>query len=286
MTLRRGEQTIEQVPFDLAPGASRVIRIDRLFLASASGGVISFRSSQRVVMYGYAGEAITPAAATTSKRRSVRSGTPAPVLVPHTIVLRPSKDNTLFEANDGSLSNGAGPHLFIGNTASRQKRRALVAFDVASQIPPGSQVTRVTLKLTVSLGNFGAQAFRLHRLIADWGEGASFAGESRDGGGAGSKSGDATWAHRFFPNQRWTTIGGDFEAAADATTPGSISDLTWESAAMITRVQQWIDQPSTNFGWIAIGDEANSRTAKRLQSRELSEEEQRPALTIEYNGRP
>jgi hypothetical protein len=283
MSLRRGEQTIEQVPLQLEPKETRVIRIDRLFVASASGGSISFRSTQRVLLFGYANAAITPAAATTSKRRSVRSGSPV-TLVHRSIVLTPSKDNTLYATADGSFSNGRGVHLFAGATVSGVLRRALLAFDVTSQIPPGSTVTRVVLTVHVFKSISGTQSMKLHRVTTDWGEGTSNAGVFRDGIGTSSTNGDATWVHTFFPNQRWTAAGGDFEATEDATATGA-NDLTWESAAMIARVQQWLDQPATNFGWIVIGKESEPVTSKALDAREAASATTRPSLTVEFNAR-
>ena len=221
-----------------------------------------------------------------TKRRSVRSGGSAPPVIVHrTVVLTPSKDNTLFQTTDGSISNGAGPHVFVGMTQGNSKRRTLLAFDVASQIPPGSTVTRVALRVRVSAARSNAPA-ALHRLTADWGQGASNAGFVRDGIGSQAQANDATWLHRFFPNTRWTTAGGDFAAVADATssTAGSFEE-TWESPAMIASVQQWLDQPATNFGWIVIGDESRSTTAKRYDSREIDPETTRPELTIEFDTR-
>ena len=51
---------------------------------------------------------------------------------------------------------------------------------------------------------------------------------------------------------------------------------------MIARVQGWVDQPSTNFGWIVIGNEDASRTTKELDSRESSSAAGRPTLAIDY----
>src|SRR6185436_16455726 len=120
-------------------------------------------------------------AAQGQKRRAVRSPSPPVVFVAKTVVLGPSKDNTLYRFNDGSRSNGAGPHLFAGMTASNEPRRALLAFNLASQIPAGSVVTRVVLTVRVSKTIAGPRSMSLHRVAADWGEGVSDAGFSRDG---------------------------------------------------------------------------------------------------------
>jgi homospermidine synthase len=86
--------------------------------------------------------------------------------------------------------------------------------------------------------------------------------------------------HTFFPDRRWSTAGGDFQADADATTQVASASSVWESAGMTARVQQWLDQPAANFGWIVIGNEARSGSAKRFDSREASTS--RPSLTIEF----
>jgi len=285
LSLRRNEQVIEQMPLELAPGQTRVIRMDRLFVASAEGATIAFRSSQRIELFGYKGDAQVPAATViVPRRRAVRSPG-APVLVKRTVTLAPSKDNTLYQDPNGTLSNGAGPHLFAGSTGSRLIRRALVAFDVASQIPPGAQVTRVVLTLRVSQTIAGAQSMAIHRVTQNWGEAASNAGFSRDGIGTSAQAGDATWIHTFSPNQRWSRAGGDFDNAADATATAGSVDCTWESPAMLARVQQWLDQPATNFGWIVRGNESASSTAKRFDSRELAPSTTLPALTVEFNAR-
>ena len=89
------------------------------------------------------------------------------------VTLEPSKDNTLFEDSAGSLSNGAGERLLSGRTGEPNNRRALIAFDFSS-IPAGSVISSVSLTLNASkVASSSAQSTSLHRLLADWGEGAS-----------------------------------------------------------------------------------------------------------------
>ena len=215
------------------------------------------------------------------KRRAARSAPPS-APQPQRVILTPSKDATLYEIGNGSIANGSGIHLFTGNTASAQRRRALIAFDL-TQIPAGSRITSVVLTLHVSLTVAGTESARLHPVTMDWTEGASNAGESRDGGGTSAQPGDATWVHSAFPNRFWRTPGGDFSPTADATVAmGSFGPVgAGSSAALVARVQGWVDQPSTNFGWIVIGNESTGRTAKRLTSREAASDI-RPTLTVDF----
>ena len=65
------------------------------------------------------------------------------------LVLQPVQDNTLYESTDGSLSNGAGDHLFAGKTGVGTIRRALVQFDFSS-LPTNAIIQDVSLEMNVS----------------------------------------------------------------------------------------------------------------------------------------
>ena len=201
-----------------------------------------------------------------------------------TETFEPLKDNTLYETTDGSLSNGAGDHLFAGTTAQNDVRRAVLTFDVATAIPAGSTVTSVTLTMNMSRTIAGDEVVALHRLLGDWGEAGSDAG-GQEGGGAPSQSGDATWIHTFFDTDSWGSAGGDFAATQSAsTTVGGTGSYTWGSTPdMVADVQGWVDDPSQNFGWILIGDESVPQTAKRFDSKDHPTASVRPTLTVEFD---
>src|SRR4030095_15376281 len=69
-----------------------------------------------------------------------------------TINLNPSKDNTLYQfvPADGDRSNGIGLHFFAGRTDQAEKRRGVLAFNIAGSIPAGSTITSVSLTLNMS----------------------------------------------------------------------------------------------------------------------------------------
>ena len=200
-----------------------------------------------------------------------------------TVSLNPSKDNTLYESDTGSSSNGAGAYLFVGKTNSGSIRRAVIAFDIAGQIPTGSTIKSVTLTLHMSRTQAGAETSEVHRLLADWGEGISDA-IGTEGGGTTSTSGDATWIHRFFETDAWQTPGGDFSTTASASTSVSgTGNYTWGSTAqLVADVQAWLDDPSSNFGWILLGNEDDNQTAKRFDSKENSAAANRPVLAVSF----
>lgn len=197
--------------------------------------------------------------------------------------LAPAKDNTLYFDPEGMLSNGAGAYFFSGATSGFGPRRGLLAFDIAGSIPAGSTINSVSLTLHVSRTQFGTSTMSLHPALANWGEGVSDAG---DPGGAGTtaEAGDATWLNTFYSTAFWTNPGGDFSAApSGSTSVGDIGFYTWGSTpAMVADVQSWLNNPAANFGWVLLGDETGFQTAKRFDSRENTDPELRPVLSISY----
>ena len=199
-----------------------------------------------------------------------------------TISIIPSKDNTLYQyvPAEGDLSNGAGFHFFAGENGTGELRRGVLGFDIAGSIPPGSTITGVSLSLNMSMTSSDTpRTVELHKLLADWGEGTSHA-PGGEGSGAPATPNDATWRHRFYDTIFWTMQGGDFSPTVSASqSVGPIGQYTWSSTQMIADVQSWLDNPANNFGWLVLGDESTSATAKRFDTRESASP---PVLTIEY----
>ncbi|MCI0492260.1 MAG: hypothetical protein L0Z07_04915, partial [Planctomycetes bacterium] len=219
------------------------------------------------------------------------------------VSLAPSKDNTLIQQTDpgSQLSNGQGD-VFVGRTGqpSGSVRRGLLAFDIAGNVPAGSIITGVTLTIRETTGNNGDRVLALHRVLQDWGEGASF---HTGGTGAAAQDGDATWLYTYYDfnnpasSPTWSTPGGHFSPTVSASTivydqfaPGPIlppgSSFSWLSTSdpqMLADVQSWLDNPAANFGWILLGDESVGNTAKRVGSGESATP---PELVITYVPEP
>ncbi len=199
-----------------------------------------------------------------------------------------TKDSTLYEATSltNVLANGAGTFLYSGTTGQQARgiRRTLLSFDL-SEIPEGVDVTSASLSLTVSKGATGdATDYDLHRLLSDWGEGTSDASVFGQGQGIAATEGDATWFHTFNPGEEWSTPGGDFEESPSATASVGIEDsYAWSSDELIQDVQAWLTTPEENFGWIMIGDESVSRTARQFNSRTNLDVASRPTLSITWD---
>jgi hypothetical protein len=197
--------------------------------------------------------------------------------------LNSSKDNTLYESFFGTLSNGAGQHFFAGVNNVGGIRRGAIAFDLAGDIPPGSTIASAVLRLNMSKTASVSQTVSLHRILKDWGEGASVA-PGNEGGGTDATLGDATWVYRFFDTENWTTAGGDFVPTASATrTVSGLGFYSWGSTSeMVADVQAWLDDPASNFGWLLLGNESADQTAKRFDSKEHPTAANRPVLIVGF----
>lgn len=218
-----------------------------------------------------------------------------------TITLGASQDGTIY-SNHINRGSGGGNALIVGTNGRDDPRRALIAFDVAGQLPAGAIIESV--KLTMVMGQLPTEpeefsTIELHRVTSSWGEGTtqlqnppndSFGGM---GQGAPAHSGDVTWSSRFWgatPTQ-WTTPGGDFDpSVSGAAAIGLPIDVpySWESTpAMVADVQEWLDNPAGNNGWILKNvDETSMSTFRVFYSRQTATAAWRPQLTIEYQAVP
>ena len=210
---------------------------------------------------------------------------PAGAALADSITLVATRDNTLYESATGALSNGAGQYFFAGRNAAGDRRRGLVAFDLSS-VPSGATVTGVvlTLHLSQTLPYASPIAFELHRALAAWGEGTSNATSGGGGAGVASTPGDATWIHTFYPTSFWASPGGDFAPAASASQGAdAVGSYAWGSTPqLVADVQGWLADPSSNFGWVLLGDESTFPTSKRFDTRENLQPAFRPGLSIEF----
>jgi hypothetical protein len=210
------------------------------------------------------------------------------------VALNPSRDTSIFEESNNAGGNGA---LFVGHTAGNLNttvRRALTYFDVSGSIPAGSTINAVSLRLSLYIsppaGN-GADQLLLHRLTADWGE--TTVGVGVRAGGLGTTPGvaDATWIYNFYTSSSWATPGGDFVSTPSGaiTLNGIDNEFTFSGQqGLVADVQDWVNNPSTNFGWLMKYDnEVDFATARGFWSGDDNVQSIfRPLLTIDFTAVP
>lgn len=223
--------------------------------------------------------------------------------VADTVTLQPIKDNTLYEpiAQDlfQDMSDGAGPTMFVGKVKDADAdpgsgtrpavRRGVLAFTIAGNIPAGASIDSVQLTLYADkVAQTVAFNVGLYRLLTNWGEGTSNTGNSQQGRGELPTAGDATWHHTFYPGQFWSLPGGDYTLTASAVrSVGNVGFYTWGSTSgMVADVQAWLNNGAANFGWVIIGTETTTQTAKRFATRESTGQTSgvswKPKLVVNY----
>ncbi|HUW84801.1 MAG TPA: Calx-beta domain-containing protein [Phycisphaerae bacterium] len=139
-----------------------------------------------------------------------------------------------------------------------EMQRGLVRFDLSS-VSPGTPVIGATLSLYSydeaavrgTTGYYGA-----YRVTTSWGDASS------------------TW------NTPWTTPGGDYEATPDATSPKQATALVWYDFDATSRVQQWISDPSGNFGWIIKCTDEMLHNQDYCYQSDTTNSQYRPKLVI------
>lgn len=206
-----------------------------------------------------------------------------------TLELQPSKDATLYESVAGQLANGAGSVLIVGRTgrSTDSIRRALLQFEF-TEVPANAIVTSAELSVVVSRApSSDTFPVDLHRVLNGWGEGPSDAVSAGDGQGIAAEEGDATWTHAVFPEVLWQTEGGEFASESSGSTLiGDTGNYSWEGASLVNDINHWLFEPESNFGWILIGDETQSRSARRINSRSNVDTSSRPTLTLSFDLGP
>jgi hypothetical protein len=215
-----------------------------------------------------------------------------PATFADTIDIVANRDTTIYK-DQPSNSNGAGPAMFVGDDARGSPRRALIGFDIADSIPAGAIITSVGLKLVLdeaAPGDSKAREIDLHQLLANWGEGTAGKGSSGPRSGEGfstpANGTAATWSQRFYNTAPWTNPGGDFSAtvSGSAMVGTAKQAYAWDSTpGMVSDVQDWLDDPANNFGWILLGDESTATTARRFDTREAANAADWPTLEVTFS---
>ncbi len=185
---------------------------------------------------------------------------------------------TAISFQDGSGYSGTRDTTITAKSATKNQGTAksvtldgspdiagLLRWDIGS-IPQGAVVQSVSITLNVT--NTSKQSYQLYELKQNWTElGATF--------------------RKFSATSNWTTAG-----ALDATDRGAtvLGTLTATSkgkvtitlnAAGVAVVQNWINNPGNNFGFI-LQNYANGNTALAFDSREATTTANRPKLSITY----
>jgi hypothetical protein len=201
----------------------------------------------------------------------------------------PSADTTLIEIAPTN-NNGGQAWVLAGKIQNDVYRnRALFKFDLTN-VPTHALILSVALNIEVTRVPDEPpvnSTFGLRRMLRPWGEGDKVAtGLNPPGQGRPATAGEATWLCAFFPTNEWTDPGGaagvDFSSTESSFEfIGGLGSYRFPSTPeLVADVQDWVNYPETNFGWLLLSnDEITILTSRRFASRE--DPDAPPTLEIE-----
>ena len=185
------------------------------------------------------------------------------------VTLKPVADAMLDELSPSSNSGGTSDLVAgtLGSNVGSLRRRIVLKFDLAGQIPPGATIISVTMTINVvartPLGAANSN-FLLRQVTQSW------------------KEMEVTWLARQ-TGASWNAEGGDFTGVSRASIPvtGLGSYQFGSTAGLVSDLQNWLNDSTSNNGWILMSDsELVSKTARHFAPRE--DVANAPALTIVY----
>ncbi len=186
-------------------------------------------------------------------------------------------DTSLIEVAP-SNNNGGQAWVLSGRTQNGPRNRGLYKFDLAN-LSSNAIVQAGTLVLEVT--GVPAEppvfsAFGLRRILRPWGEGDKAAtGSNPPGRGLLADAGQATWLYANFPTNAWSAPGG--AAGVDFSSVESSFQFIYgldvyrfeSTPEMVADLQEWVNHPEANFGWLLLCSAEDSIfTARRFGSRE------------------
>jgi hypothetical protein len=193
------------------------------------------------------------------------TNTPLATATPQAKDLKPSNASI----KDTYVSEWAADSNYGGNyrvVVRGDTHRALIWFDLASQVPAGAQITNATLNLYLDSYDVRQEQrprVAIHKVNSYWGERSS------------------TWNLRD-TGQSWMVPGcdgsGDRATAESAATTVE-APSNWYQWDITTLVQDWVTNPAGNQGMVLISN--NSREL-RFYSREDPDTRYQPYLHVEY----
>ena len=256
------------------PGDSRLVSLQRVLNDKAGGAMWFVKLMQRRQRRSAAIRSFRLEAPEVLEQRFLLSAV--------TVHLGADHDNTIYDVLAGNLSNGAGQYIIAGGaTGIAAARRGLVSFDVASAgIPIGSTILDVVLSMNLAETTGGSASVSVHKLMKAWSEAGSDApGNEFDG--AAAEQFDATWLFSMFDGTSWSNAGGDFSGSSASVSVDSLGIYEWIGGGLIGDVQEWLDDPGLNHGWLIHGSEVDGNV-KGFDSRESANAVLRPSLEITY----
>ena len=182
-------------------------------------------------------------------------------VTPTTVTLQPdatSGKDTYLRSDRANNNYGGATDIH----AEQGFRNGLVEFDL-STLPADATITGAILELFLTNDGSNAVQVDVHRVSRSWVENG------------------ATW-NRYDGTNNWSTAGGDYDAAAAASTIVPTGNNTWHQWDITTLVSDWLTNTSPNYGLMLR--QIGARDRVQFASSENGTATRHPKLTISYLG--
>ena len=172
--------------------------------------------------------------------------------------------DTMIDEDSPSSTHGGDTSLSVDGGG--EEKTVLVSWDLAGQLPAGAVIQSATITLMIS--DKSDDAFTLHEARRPWSES------------------QATW-QRAASGDDWQSNGADGAEDRGAAPLGVVlADATGArviplNAAGIALVQQWVNDPASNHGFVLAGHPADNRL--ELRSSEYATKTSRPKLSLTWD---
>ncbi len=202
-------------------------------------------------------------------------------LLAESIEIPPNSDTTIDQAEP--VGNFGRETALRVRNAPGSETRALLRFNIGTSVPPGSTITSVSLNLAPADGasSSGPARLALYRVARVWNE-----GRGSVAAGIASEAHEASWSRRLHPVAIWIRPGGargiDFVSGASGSVDlGTGVPVVFPSTKrLVSDVQDWLDRPFSNEGWIVVAGSNSDPAGLVFGSRE--DAARAPKLTIEF----
>ncbi|HPA27817.1 MAG TPA: M6 family metalloprotease domain-containing protein [Acidobacteriota bacterium] len=171
---------------------------------------------------------------------------------PTNLLIQPSSADSYVNQSVPAANYGSEAAVYARSRVS-QAERALVEFDLSS-VPAGSIINSATLELYATTVSGGSLTLDVHKVTGTW-----------------TESG-VTW-------NNMPAFGSAAEASVAAGTSAG-----WKIWDVSSAVQDWVDGPASNYGFIVKGNTENAKSAitYALASKEDGTPTRRPILRINF----
>jgi hypothetical protein len=175
--------------------------------------------------------------------------------------------DTHISENSPTSNFGSSPIVFLDGSdplLTLKDIHGLIRWDL-SAIPRGATVKRVAVAIEVTEAAGGLADYEFKGLRVPWDESATY---ERASTGRAWQVGGARGATDVF----------DVQLGLIEATDTGLLEVTFNAAGVVM-VQQWVDDPDSNFGFLLLGD--NNIDGMEFASSEATTAASRPRLVVE-----